>query len=137
MKEEKEKMKKVLQAWGQALEQFRWREEKLERLQGIYEMQKKVWIGNEKQLAKAEAEYRIEAGKLRIEMVEILRQKARVDVFLQELTLDEATFVEMRFEKGYGFDYIAMKMHLSRATVFRIQDRVLEKMGIWRKNEML
>ena len=73
MKEEKEEMKKVLQAWGQALEQFRWREEKLERLQGIYEMQKKVWIGNEKQLAKAEAEYRMEAGKLRIEMVEILR----------------------------------------------------------------
>jgi DNA-directed RNA polymerase specialized sigma subunit len=100
-------------------------------------MQKKVWIGNEKQLAKAEAEYRMEAGKLRIEMVEILREKARVDAFLQELTLDEAMFVEMRFEKGYGFDYIAMKMHLSRATVFRIQDRVLEKMGIWRKNEML
>ena len=82
-------------------------------------------------------EYRMEAGKLRIEMVEILREKARVDAFLQELTLDEATFVEMRFEKGYGFDYIAMKMHLSRATVFRIQDRVLEKMGLWRKNEML
>ena len=137
MKEEKEEMKKVLQAWGQALEQFRWREEKLERLQGIYEMQKKVWIGNGKQLAKAEAEYRMEAGKLRIEMVEILREKARVDAFLQELTLDEATFVEMRFEKGYGFDYIALKMHLSRATVFRIQDRVLEKMEIWRKNEML
>ena len=37
-----------------------------------------------------------------------------------------------------GFDYIAVKMHLSRATLFRMQDKVLEKMmGNKRKSEMV
>jgi DNA-directed RNA polymerase specialized sigma subunit len=66
--------------------------------------------------------------RLRIEMVEILRDKARTEAWLQGLTEDERCFLGMRFEKGYGFDYIAVKMHLSRATLFRMQDKVLEKM---------
>ena len=75
-----------------------------------------------------EKEYRKEVGRLRIEMVEILREKGRIDEMIRRLDMDEQTFLQLRFEKGNGFDYISMKMHLSRATLFRMQERVLEKM---------
>ena len=51
-----------------------------------------------------------------------------VDEMISKMKLDEKQFLQMRFEKGYGFEYISMKMHLSRATLFRLQDKVLEKM---------
>ena len=89
----------------------------------------------EKELERIEREYRLEVGHLRIEMVEILREKAKVDEMIKRMTIDEGMFIQMRFEKRYGFDYIAMKMHLSRATLFRMQDRILEKMLQWEKDE--
>ena len=140
MSREKEEMKKLLQRWGKALEQFRWKDEELEKMQVFYEIQKKVWSGcrmkkAEKELERIEREYRTEARHLRIEMVEILREKAKVDEMIKRMTIDEGMFIQMRFEKGYGFDYIAMKMHLSRATLFRMQDRILEKMLRWEKDE--
>ena len=134
------KLKKMLWRWGKALEQFRWKEEELEKMQVFYEIQKKVWGGNrkekaEKELERIEREHRAEVGRLRIEMVEILREKAKVDEMIKRMTIDEGMFIQMRFEKGYGFDYISMKMHLSRATLFRMQDRILEKMLRWCKDE--
>lgn len=35
---------------------------------------------------------------------------------------------DCRFEKGYGIDYIGRRLYISRATVFRMQDRILEKL---------
>ena len=132
-KKEKGEMKQRLWNWGGALERFRWKEEELEKLQGLYEMQKKIWADDEtekgqKMREKQEKEYHEERSRIRIEMVEILREKAWVDEGIKTMTFEEQNFVEMRFEKGYGFDYIGMKMHLSRATLFRMQDRVLEKL---------
>ena len=130
---EKEEMKQRLWDWGTALNRFFRKEEELKKLQEIQEIQQKMHekypadkIHEEALLL--EQRYRKDIVRLRIEMVEILREKARTEAWLEELTEDERCFVGMRFEKGYGFDYIAMKMHLSRATLFRIQDRVLEKM---------
>ena len=140
MSKEKEELKKMLWRWGRALERFSWKEEELEKEQTFYEIQKKVWSGYQtakanKELERIEKEHRAEVGRLRIEMVEILREKAKVDEMIKRMTMDEGMFIQMRFEKGYGFDYIAMKMHLSRATLFRLQDRILEKMQRWIKDE--
>ena len=132
-KKEIEEMKKRLWNWGNSMEQFNWKEEELQKMQVFHEMQKKVWEENateksQEELKQMEKEYRKEVGRLRIEMVEILREKGRIDEMIRRLDMDEQTFLQLRFEKGYGFDYISMKMHLSRATLFRMQERVLEKM---------
>ena len=94
-------------------------------------MQKKIWEGHEtekarKELNRIQKEYEGEKRRLRMEMVEILRKKAWVDCRIQKLTANETSFLQMRFEKGYGFDYIGMKLYLSRATLFRMQDRILD-----------
>lgn len=31
----------------------------------------------------------------------------------------------MRYQKGYGYDYIALKLNMGRSTCFRIHDRIL------------
>lgn len=132
-KQRKRKMKRRLHNWGRALEQFAWKEEQLKKLQMFYEMKKKIWEGSEdersrRELERIEKDFWEESRRLRIEMVEILREKARMDEMIQRMTQEEVQFLQMRFEKGYGFDYIGMKMHLSRATLFRIQDKALEQM---------
>ena len=140
---EKEEMKQRLWDWGTALNRFFRKEEELKKLQEIQEIQQKMHEKYPADKIHEEAlllgqRYRKDIVRLRIEMVEILREKARTEVWMEGLTEDERCFVGMRFEKGYGFDYIAMKMHLSRATLFRIQDRVLEKMmENRRKNETI
>ena len=130
---EKEEMKQRLWNWGTALNRFYRKEEELKKLQEIQEVQRKLQerYPEEKiheEVLLLEQAQREDVVRLRIEMVEILRDKARTEAWLEGLTEDERCFVGMRFEKGYGFDYIAVKMHLSRATLFRMQDKVLEKM---------
>ena len=137
---DKGEWKKLLRNWGQALEKFNWKEEELEKLKGFHEMQKKVWEGSrlgraERELERMEREYEEAVRGLRIEMVEILREKAKIDDMVKRMTMEEANFLRLRFEKGYGFDYIGIKMHLSRATLFRMQDKIIEKMERW-QNEM-
>ena len=130
---QKEEMKQRLWDWGTALDRFYRKEEELKKLLEIREVQQKI---QEKypegeiheEILWLEQTQRKDVVRLRIEMVEILRDKARTETWMEGLTEDEKFFVGMRFEKGYGFDYIAVKMHLSRATLFRMQDRVLEKM---------
>ena len=133
VKVEKTEMKKRLQGWGNAMERLGWKEEELKRLQMFYGAQKEIWSSGAKEKREAELEkirreYNREADRIRREMVEILQQKADIDRRIYRLNMDEEQFLRLRFEKGYGFDYIGVKMHLSRASLFRIQDRVLRKM---------
>ncbi len=141
--DEKEEMKELLWNWGQAMERYRWKEAALQKLEAAYEAEKKNWEQekaekSEKEMERAKAEYGIETEKLRREMAWILREKAKMDAMIGRLTMDEEMFVKLRFEKGYGFDYISVKMHLSRATLFRMQNRVLRKMLLCsRKDETM
>ena len=133
MKEEKRKelakMKQKLWDWGQTMEKFSWMEDEIRKATGLQEMRRKVWDGkSEKEMQKMEQEYSVVVGRLRIGMVELLREQARMNGMIDRLTLEEKQFVRLRFENGYGFDYIGVKMHRSRATLFRLQDRVLERL---------
>ena len=108
-------MKERLRQWGLAMERFNWKEEELKKLQELYVMQRKIWEGNETEKARKEQEriqkeYEEESKRLRMEMVEILRKKAWIDCRIQKLTANETSFLQMRFEKGYGFAYIGMKL---------------------------
>lgn len=130
---EKKQMKKRLRAWGQTTDRIAWKGDELQKLRSFYELQKKIWEGDEsesgkKAREKLEQDYEAEAKRLRKVMDEILEAKDRIDELLRGLELEESNYVQLRFEKGYGFDYIGMKMFLSRATLFRMQDRILKKM---------
>ena len=140
MKEEKGELKRMLWEWGRTLERFSWKEEELRKLENFYVMRKKIWGKNEnrKDFEKNEKQYEQEVKRLRLEMEEILQRKAQIDGWMQVLTEEERRFLELRFEKGYGFDYIGMKMYRSRATLFRIQEQALNKLILQKeRNETL
>ena len=103
-------------------------------------MRKKIWGENEnrKDFEKNEKQYEQEVKRLRLEMEEILQRKAQIDGWMKGLTEEERRFLELRFEKGYGFEYIGMKMYRSRATLFRIQEQALNKLILQKeRNETL
>lgn len=133
MKSERGEMKKRLWNWGQALELCAWKREELKKLTELWGRQREMPEGRRSREAQGDLkqmaqEYEEGVKKIRLELEEILREKKEIDRLIDQLTTDEKEFVYLRFQKGYGFDYIGMKMHLSRATVFRIQDKVLKKM---------
>ena len=131
---EKEEMKQRLRNWGTALERFTRKETELKKLQEIREIERQIQEKYPEEKTQnafllLEEEQRRKIVRLRMEMVEILRERAQTEAWMDGLTEEERVFVGMRFDKGYGFDYIGVKMHLSRATLFRMQDKVLKKMG--------
>ena len=69
-----------------------------------------------------------ELRRLEGRLAEIWREKKRMDALLAGLEENEQEYIRLRFEKGYGIDYIGRRLYISRATVFRMQDRILEKL---------
>ena len=139
-KEEKGELKRMLWDWGRTLEKFSWKEEELRKLENFYVMRKKIWgeKENRKEVEKNERQYEQEVKRLRLEMEEILQRKEQIDGWIRCLTEEERRFLELRFEKGYGFDYIGMKMYRSRATLFRLQEQALNNLILQKKrNETL
>lgn len=131
---DKGRMKLRLLAWGDTQEQCRRRQEKMKQVMKFREEQKALLAGNDsetvaKLLAEIDRKYERDMEGLQGEILERLEQKSRTEALLQRLGEEERRFVELRFEKGYGFDYISMKMCISRATLFRMQDKILEKLA--------
>ena len=73
-------------------------------------------------------EFKAERARLEGRLAEIWREKKRMDALLAGLEENEQEYIRLRFEKGYGIDYIGRRLYISRATVFRMQDRILEKL---------
>ena len=113
---EKGQMKLRLLDWGCAVERCRRLQEELRRLE---EMEGTDFLQEE-----------IRAEKVRLEerLAEIWKEKKRMDGLLAGLEENEQEYIRLRFEKGYGIDYIGRKLYISRATGFRMQDRILEKL---------
>ena len=140
LEQEKGEMKKRLQSWGQTMARLAWKGDELQKRRAFYEMQKKIWQGDtsergQEAMEQIEAGYDREAQRLKEEMDAILAEKESMDSILRGLEPEEATYVRLRFEKGHGFDYIGMKMFLSRATLFRMQNRILQKL-VLREREL-
>ena len=113
---EKGQMKLRLLDWGCAVERCRRLQEELRRLE---EMEGTDFL---------QGEIRAEKARLEERLTEIWREKKRMDGLLAGLEENEQEYIRLRFEKGYGIDYIGRKLYISRATVFRMQDRILEKL---------
>ena len=113
---EKGQMKLRLLDWGCAVERCRRLQEELRRLE---EMEGMDFL---------QEEIREEKARLEERLTEIWKEKKRMDGLLAGLEENEQEYIRLRFEKGYGIDYIGRKLYISRATVFRMQDRILEKL---------
>ena len=113
---EKGQMKIRLLDWGCAVERCRRLQEELRRLE---EMEGTDFL---------QGEIRAEKTRLEERLAEIWKEKKRMDGLLARLEENEQEYIRLRFEKGYGIDYIGRKLYISRATVFRMQDRILEKL---------
>lgn len=140
MDSDKGRMKIRLLDWGDAMEKCRRRQEEMKRIIKLREEQKKLMAENDsaavaRMLEGIDRQYEGDMAKLQGEIMEIMQQKKQMDGMLQELTEEERAYIQMRYEKGCGFDFIGMKLHMSRATVFRMQDRILEKLLQLEKDE--
>ncbi|MGN0136529.1 hypothetical protein [Anaerotignum sp.] len=137
---DKGRMKLRLLDWGNAMERCSRKQEEMKRIQKLREEQKKLLEGNDipdvaQMLADIDREYTGDMKKLQQEVLEIYEKKKKMDRLLERLTEEEQAYIRMRYEKGWGFDFIGMKLHMSRATLFRMQDRILEKLLQMKKDE--
>ena len=54
-----------------------------------------------------------------------LTEKRKIDGMVALLSKEEQELLFLRYQKGYGYDYIALKLNMGRSTCFRIHDRIL------------
>lgn len=116
MDSEKGQLKVRLLDWGCAMERCKRIQDRLRRLE---ELEKDSFL---------EKEYAEERERLEASLQEIWSEKRQMDALLEGLEENEQEYIRLRFEKGYGFVYIGRKLYLSRASIFRMQDRILEKL---------
>ncbi len=76
--------------------------------------------------AEVRQKYEGEVDRIQKEIVQILEEKAEMDYLIDRLLPEERDLLFLRYEKGYGFDFIAMKKNMSRATCFRILDKAVQ-----------
>ncbi len=113
---EKAEMKLRLLDWGYAMERCKRTEEEIRRLGAVREE------------AEQEREYAAERERLMERLRSIRREKQRMDFLIESLDAEEREYLRLRFERGYGFTYIAGQLYLSRASLFRMQGRILQKL---------
>lgn len=134
MGQTKAEKKAQLFRWGGALDLCGRKQEEIRRLERLRREQRRLWEESDEPTAAEilraiEEKYTAELQRIEAEIGRILAQKAEIDGMLEGMDREAREFVRMRFGKGYGYDYIALKLHMSRATVFRLQDRVLQGLG--------
>ena len=136
-KTERGKMKKRLLEWGGSLELCRRKHEEIRKINRMIadvkilegERPLRVMIENEHNvLEDVIAQYAQEIRRITEHIGEIMTEKQKVDKMMEALTAEEQHFIFLRYEKGYGYDYISLKIHMSRAQCFRVNDRALDKL---------
>lgn len=132
-KDEKARMKKKLLEWGGALDLCGRKQEALRRVERLQEEQRRIWEMDKtaaglRVMAQLEKRYELELTGIEGQIGEILRKKAEMDGLMMVLSAEEQMFAILRYEKGYSFEYIGLKLHMSRATLFRLQDKLLQKL---------
>lgn len=133
-KSEKGRIKKKLLDWGGALDLCARKEEQLRKAERLRQDHRKLWERNDSEeagriLEEIDRAYERTLEDIKEGIAEVLRQKAKMDERIAKFNGEEQMFLSMRFEKGYSFDYICMKLHMSRASIFRLQERVLQELA--------
>lgn len=66
---------------------------------------------------------------LQTEIERRITEKRKMDAMVESLTKEERELLFLRYQKGYGYDYIALKLNMGRSTCFRIHDRILTELA--------
>ena len=134
VKEERLLMKKRLLRWGKAIDFCQKKQREVIKLQN---MAKQFLILGENapflekenvSLKEAEELYKKEIDNIVKYMKREMEQYSIMERYIEQLDYDEQIFLKMRYEKEYQYDYIALKMHKSRAKCFRDHDVILDKL---------
>ncbi len=132
-KSRKGQMKKKLLDWGGALDLCARKEEQLRKAERLRKEHRKIWeesdsMDGRRILAEIDRKYEMELERIRDGIEQTLRRKAEMDRRIEELDGEEQKYLLMRYGKGYSIDYVCMKLHMSRASLFRLQDKILQEL---------
>ncbi len=125
---QKKEMKKKLNDWGTALVFCAKQQEQMKKLMRLKDDAKQMEQELEAYPSKIHhilKGYEINMAYLQEEIMLRMAQKNEIDRLVATLSTEEQTFLHLRYEKGYGYEYIAMQLHMGRSTCFRIHDKIL------------
>lgn len=128
-KAERERMKRLLLEWGGSLDIC---ERKQEEIRKMMQMQETCAVlskqGKHAEFQRILMRYEDGIFCLQKEIQQILEMKKQMDEAIAVLTQEEQELLFLRYQKGYGYDHIAWKLHMGRSTCFRIHDKILQKL---------
>lgn len=128
------KVKRMLLEWGASLDQCARKQEEIRKIlrlkaecEGLARQTKNKQM--EKGFSLMEAAYGQNIAVLQAEIERKLTEKRKMDEVVGMLTKEEQELLFLRYQKGFGYDYIALKLNMGRSTCFRIHDRILTELG--------
>ncbi len=119
LKSEKGIVKKRLLKWGAALNMCEMKQEEIQKIKRMKDSSIKIFskFDNEKEI-KNITDY----------IENIMEDKRIMDTYINELMPIEQEFLYLKYRKGYDFNYVALKMNVSRSQVFRIKDLSIDNL---------
>ena len=136
LKSEKGIVKKRLLKWGGALNMCDMRQEEINRIKRTCENTVKIYSQNfmdiehttVRNFEKIKNEFEKEIERLYLDIENIIKEKRIMDEYIKELIPIEQEFLYLKYRKGYDFNFVAMKMNVSRSQVFRIKAAAIDNL---------
>lgn len=115
-------------AWGGSLDICRRKELEIEKLMRLKADNERIGIqyGKLESIESISLCYNEEIENIKDIISNIMQEKHRVDLLVAQLLPEEQKFLNLRFEKGYQYEYIAMKTNLSRSSCFRTMSKIID-----------
>ena len=66
-----------------------------------------------------------------------MEEYSKMERCIEQLEYEEQTFLKLRYEKEYQYDYISLQLHKSRAKCFRDHDAILDKLILISREQKL
>ena len=128
------KVKRMLLEWGASLDQCGRKQEEIRKIlrlkaecEGLAAEVKSRSM--EKGFSLIEEAYDHNIAVLQEKIERKLTEKRKIDGMVALLSKEEQELLFLRYQKGYGYDYIALKLNMGRSTCFRIHDRILTELA--------
>lgn len=130
LKSEKGIVKKRLLKWGAALNMCEMKQEEIQKIKRIKENGVKIYSSFENDIdnKRIVESYEKEIKHIAECIENIMEDKRIMDKYINELIPTEQEFLYLKYRKGYDFNYVALKMNVSRSSVFRIKDSAIDNL---------
>lgn len=127
--EEEKYWKERLFQWGGSLDLCSRKEREIEKLLRLKKENEELMRAyqNQEALKDISKLYDLEIENIQNTILQILKEKNMVDIQMIKLLPEEQKFLYFRYEKGFSYDYIALKTNQSRANCFRMHDKIIKK----------